>query len=323
MFSVIITNEAEAIKAVLKDTDAATVVEILPSCGGILRSFTVQYKGRSLNVIDGYDDAEDFKNNCTAKGFKSCKLSPFVCRLKNGWYPFGQSTYHVHKFYLGENALHGLLYDAVFTVTEQYANDARASVTMKHEYRAEDMGYPFNYDCIITYELTKGNSLAISTEIINKDEGIIPVSDGWHPYFTLGGKVDDLQLEFQAKSMLEFDDQLLPTGSAIPYQEFGALRKIGSTSFDNCFVLDQTVPIAIGSQPLCVLRDLTQKIQIEIHPDKTYPYLQIYTPDHRNSIAIENLSSAPDAFNNGMGLITLAPGTSTSFKTTYKISPVA
>ena len=314
MFSVTITSEGDASKVVLKDTATSTMAEIIPSCGAILHAFAVQHNGRSLNVIDGYDNIEDFKNNCTSKGFKSCKLSPFVCRLKNGWYPFGQSTYHIHKFYLGENALHGLLYDAVFVVTDQYADATKASVTMKHEYRAEDMGYPFNYDCIVTYELTEGNSLSINTEIINKDEGIIPICDGWHPYFTLGGKIDDLQLEFQSKSMLEFDEQLIPTGKALPYQEFGALKKIGEQSFDNCFVLDQT-----ECQPLCVLRDIAQKIQIEIHPGKAYPYLQIYTPDLRNSIAIENLSSAPDAFNNGMGLMTLAPGASAFFKTNYKI----
>ena len=314
MFSVTILGEGDTIKAVLKNTVTSTVAEILPSCGAILHAFTVEHDGRSLNVIDGYANADDFKKNCTAKGFKSCKLSPFVCRLKNGWYPFGQSTYHIHKFYLRENALHGLLYDAAFTVTDRYADETKSSVTMKHEYHAEDLGYPFNYDCLITYELKEENSLTIITEIMNKDEGIIPIADGWHPYFTLGGKIDDLQLEFQGKSMLEFDEQLIPTGKAFPYQEFGVLKKIGDTFFDNCFLLDQT-----ECQPLCVLRDVVQKIQIEIHPDKAYPYLQIYTPDHRNSIAIENLSAAPDAFNNGMGLITLAPGASASFKTTYKI----
>src|SRR6185295_2442039 len=133
-FSVTIINDADGGKVALKDETRATLVEIMPACGAILHAFTVQHHGRSLNVIDGYDDADDFKNNCTSKGFKSCKLSPFVCRLKNGWYPFGQSTYHVHKFYLGENALHGLLYDAAFTVTEQYSDDEMASVTMKHEY---------------------------------------------------------------------------------------------------------------------------------------------------------------------------------------------
>jgi galactose mutarotase-like enzyme len=43
--------------------------------------------------------------------------------------------------------------------------------------------------------------------------------------------------------------------------------------------------------------------RLTIEPDKEYPILQIYIPPHRNSIAIENLSGAPDNFNNKMGLV--------------------
>ena len=60
-----------------------------------------------------------------------------------------------------------------------------------------------------------------------------------------------------------------------------------------------------------------KKVQIEFHPEESYPYLQIYTPEHRKSIAIENLSGAPDAFNNGMGLKVLQPGELATFTTKY------
>jgi aldose 1-epimerase len=46
--------------------------------------------------------------------------------------------------------------------------------------------------------------------------------------------------------------------------------------------------------------------------------LQVFIPDHRQSIAIENLSSAPDSFNNKMGLVILPPGQSRSFKVFYR-----
>ena len=39
-----------------------------------------------------------------------------------------------------------------------------------------------------------------------------------------------------------------------------------------------------------------------------YRYLQVYTPPGRESIAIEPMTCAPNAFNNGMGLIRLDPG---------------
>ncbi|MEJ7588728.1 MAG: aldose 1-epimerase, partial [Ferruginibacter sp.] len=202
-------------------------------------------------------------------------------------------------------------------VGDQYANESGAGIELNYEYRGIERGYPFHYNCKISYHLKTGNELTIATNIINTDEGLIPVQDGWHPYFTFGGKIDDLQLEFQSKEMVVFDESLIPTGNVVPYQEFGSLKKIGSAIIDNCFTLNFA-----ECQPLCVLRDAGKKLQIEVRPGKHYPYLQIYTPLHRNSIAIENLSAPPDAFNNKMDLIILQPGENIIFTTTYKITPL-
>jgi aldose 1-epimerase len=312
MFSVLEKKENGFNIVELKDQSSGTTVSVIPDSGAVLHAFAVNHNGRVLNVIDS--SFEDLKN-IEAGGFKSCKLSPFVCRLNNGQYHFGEKDYRIEKFLLGKHAIHGLLYDVAFSPEELYADENKASLLLKHEYRASDKGYPFNYDCIVSYELGAGNELRIRTKIVNKDEGHIPVSDGWHPYFTFGGKIDDLQLEFQSKEIVEFDADLLPTGKKLPYQEFGSLKHIGTTELDNCFTANFA-----ECQPMLVLRDPANKIQLEIIPARSYPFLQIYTPPHRKSIAIENLSSAPDAFNNGMGLVTLAPGESADFTTTYKLT---
>lgn len=314
MFSIQKKEENGFRKIFLKDETSNTVAEILPACGAILHAFIAENKGERVNVIDSYKSAEDFEENVTSKGFLGSKLSPFVCRLNKGSYHFGDKDYKIEKFYMGQSAIHGILYDENFIVTGTIANELHASVTMKYEYRAEDAGYPFNYDCIVTWQLEKDNKLTVTTECINKDEGLIPIQDGWHPYFTLGDSIDNLQLEFQSKEMVEFDEELLPTNNLIPYHNFNSLKKIGSTFFDNCFKLAEA-----DCQPLCVLRNPKTGIEVEIHPDPSYPYLQIYTPPHRRNIAIENLSGTPDAFNNGMGVITLEPGESALFKTAYKI----
>ncbi len=320
MFAINQNSENGFEKLVLKDKLSKTYVEIIPACGAILHAFTVFHNGIYINTIDHYETKADFSENVTSKGFKSCKLSPFACRINNASYHFGEKDYTIKKFLLNGSALHGLLYDAPFIILEQFADDLSAGVTLKYTYTGTDEGYPFYYDCLVEYQLKKDNELTIVTEIINKDKGLIPIQDGWHPYFSFGGKIDDLQLEFQSKEILVFDDALLPTGETKPYAAFDSIKKIGENFFDNCFTLNFADPMAIGCQPLCVLRDPSKKLQIEIRPDKHYPYLQIYTPPHRNSIAIENLSAAPDAFNNKLGLITLQPGESTIFTTTYKIT---
>lgn len=315
MFSVTAKKENGFDKIELADEQTQTRVEIIPACGAILYYFAVLHNGNMQNVIENDASASAFKDNVEAQGFKSCKLSPFACRINKAHYRFAGEEYTIEKFTLSGHALHGLLFDAAFTVTEQQADEEKAAVSMLHEYRGTDKGYPFSYDCLITYTLSKGNTLDIKTEILNRDDGLIPLQDGWHPYFTFGKKIDELQLEFQSKEILEFDDGLIPTGKLLHYGEFGSLKKIGDTGFDNCFTLN-----FYECQPLCVLRDPEKKIQVEIHPDKSCPYLQIYTPPNRNSIAIENLSAAPDAFNNGMGLISLLPGTKAVFKTRYKVT---
>jgi aldose 1-epimerase len=69
-----------------------------------------------------------------------------------------------------------------------------------------------------------------------------------------------------------------------------------------------------------MLTDKELGIGLYFYPDRSYPYLQVYTPPHRRSIAIENLSAAPDAFNNGIGLISLGPEDSKAFQTRYRIA---
>ena len=313
MFSIQKKNENGFGKIILRDELSGTFAEIAPSCGAILHAFTAKKEDREYNVIDSYTSAEDFKKNVTSGGFKGCKLSPFVCRINKGKYHFAGKDYTIEKYYDRNNALHGEIYDAAFTIVEEVAD--AAIVSMKYEYNGTDPGYPFLYECLVTYRLEKENQLNVITKVINKDSRQIPVQDGWHPYFKLDAKIDDLELQFQSKEMVEFDSELIPTGKLIPYTEFNNSKKFGDTFFDNCFTLDPE-----KGQPMCIVKNNEGNFQVEIHPDSSYPYLQFYTPPHRNSIAIENISGSPDAFNNGMGFAILDPGQSATFTTSYKIT---
>jgi len=314
MFSIDKKIENGFEKVVLKNDLTNNYASIIPSCCAMLNEFVVEEKNERINVIDSYRSFDEFKNHLEEKGFLGCKLSPFVCRLNEAKYTFGEKEYFIQKSLPAKHALHGLLYDKAFTLISETANELNASITMKYEYRAEDPGYPFNYDCIVTWQLEPENKLTVITECINKDEGLIPMQDGWHPYFTLGDSIDDLHLEFQAKNMVEFNSELLPTKRLVDYSRFSTIEKLGDTFLDNCFTLDTQ-----ECQPLCVLRNVEKNIEVQLLPHESYPYLQIYTPPHRRSISIENISGAPDAFNNGMGFITLEAGQSALFQTSYKI----
>ncbi len=311
-FSAIVHQGEEAPVIVLKDELSETSAEIF-AFGAVLNKFSIRHQQAEFNVIDGFVNVSDAMKNI-APAFKSAKLSPFVCRIKNQKYHFGESTHHLSKYAMGKHAIHGLVYDAVFSVVETQADENSACVKLQHVYDEQGEGFPYAFRCEVEYSLKQNNELTVKTTITNVDEQLVPVADGWHPYFTLHDTVDECLLEFQSKEMLEFDDELIPTGIMFPYEEFGSLKFLAHSRFDNCF----TVNFA-ECQPMCVFRNPKKQIQVEIHPSKEYPYLQLYTPDHRQSIAIENLSAAPDALNNGLGLKVLEPHESVVFVTKYII----
>jgi aldose 1-epimerase len=297
---------------VLNDNASQTSVEIIPSCGAILHAFKIKLEDGVLNVIDSYSNKNEFENKAEEKGFRGCKLSPFVCRLKEGKYNFGEKDYTIEKFYLGRHALHGLIYDAHFEIIQLNATTTSARAELLFNYKRADKGFPFKYECRVIYELNNNHALHISTIIKNKESHAIPIVDGWHPYFTFGGSVNDLYMSFKSKGMFEFDEELIPTKNILPYTEFNNMKQIGETRLDNGFLAEVN-----SREPVLILKDAEKKLQLEIRPDKSYPVLQIYTPDHRQSIAIENLSGAPDSFNNEIGLTLLQGGREAVFNTSY------
>ena len=298
---------------VLEDATTGTKAEIF-AFGALLNQFSILHNGVTKNVIYGYENTGDAQQNITPL-FQSAKLSPFVCRVKDGRYTFGTGDYKLEKYYYHNEALHGLLYDAVFTVIETGATNDFAFATLAYDYRNCDAGYPFFYRVEITYRLAANNRLTVATQIINTSKVSIPVADGWHPYFCLGETVNDLRLSINASSLVEFDNRLLPTGHFLPYIGFAEPQPVGDTVFDNCFALTENT-----DRPACTLFNGQSRLQLTVFAEKDYPYLQLFTPANRACIAIENLSSLPDSFNNGIGLIILEPAQRKDFIAVYQLS---
>ncbi|MGN6616443.1 MAG: aldose 1-epimerase [Ilyomonas sp.] len=308
-FEVTVTGGTHDEVIVLHEYFTDTIAEVF-TFGALLNQFSVEKNGEKKNVIMGFANVEDAKENITA-AFQSAKLSPFVCRMKDGVYQFNGESYKINKFYLQTEAIHGLLYDAPFAVTEKGATEEYAFATLQYVYDKKNEGFPFTFKMEVTYRLETQSRLTVITKVTNTDNRPFPLSDGWHPYFHLGETVDTLELKLNSKEMAVFDENLLPTGKLISFTEFKTFKTLGSVSLDNCFVLDGFDTTA------CSIKDVQTGLQLDIIPDASYPYLQIYTPADRKSIAVENLSSVPDAFNNGIGLIVLQPEESKTFTTSY------
>jgi aldose 1-epimerase len=292
----------------IANNDTKVYIDIVTK-GGLLNSW-VQSKGSSqFDVIDGNDLSNDWVN-FESNGFKSAKMNPFCCRLNFGQYDYNESSYKIEKFYLHNHAIHGLLYDEVFEIEQTEINDQCAMVCLSYHYQKNDAGYPFDYHVKLKWSFWKDNKIMVQTEITNNENEVIPMMDGWHPYFKLAESIDDCTLQFINNGILEYDKELIPTNKIIPNHEFENGIKLKGINLDNGYLLDLT-------NPICILENTQYKIVVTA--DHNYPYLQIYTPPHRKSIAIENLTGAPDSFNNKMGLHIMQPHEIWSLTTQYQL----
>ena len=291
----------------ITNNDTKAYIDIL-SKGGLLNSWVQPNGSTPLDVIDGNDLSKGWVN-FESNGFKSAKMNPFCCRLNYGKYEIDTSSYKIEKFYLQKHAIHGLLYDAEFEVDNTELNDQCAIVYLSYQYQKKDAGYPFDYQIKIKWTFWMDHKIVVETEITNNENFDIPMVDGWHPYFKIAESIDDCTLQFMNKGLLEYDTELIPTNVILPNHDFENGKLLKEINLDNGFLADP-------NNPSCVLENT--KYKVVITPDHNYPYLQIYTPPHRKSIAIENLSGAPDCFNNKMGLHIMQPHEIWTLKTQYQ-----
>lgn len=283
----------------LEDVQQHIRVDVVPSAGGILNAWWVG----DVNIIDGYSSHGDFLARVHA-GFRSAKLLPFVCRLNQAKYRWQGQDYRLDKFLLNGSALHGIVYDQAFTVAETGQDATGCAIELVYDYSGWHQGYPFPFSCKVKYALREGGKLEISTWLSNDASAVssLPIVDGWHPYFALGGVADHWWLEIGTDQMMEYNEALIPTGRYLRDGRFFGGAMIGDTRLDNGFLLGD------APGPFCILRNQQNGLTVKFSRQLNYPFLQLYIPDNRKSIAIENLSGAPDAFNNGIGLTELQPG---------------
>jgi aldose 1-epimerase len=306
------TNDLSLLR--LQDNATGAMVAILPAYGALLHAFEIPLAGKPFNVIDNYASKGDADQGVTSS-YKSARLSPFVCRIAGGKYQFEDQEFEFSRKFMDGSAIHGLLANKPFNLLQQFADDHSASASFRYHYQREDAGYPFDYICEVRYTLHPNRVLQVQTSVLNLDDHSIPIADGWHPYFTLGGAINDYELQFSSHTMLEFNERLIPTGQFLEETSFWQPTLLKDRQLDNCFLLE----VQEGT-PCCLLRNPQNGLTLSFYTNAHYPYLQIYTPDHRKSIAIENLSGAPDCFNNGMGLTLLAPRHTATFNVWYQLS---
>ncbi|MGL1930487.1 MAG: hypothetical protein OCC45_01860 [Desulfotalea sp.] len=295
----------------LIDSKTTVTIGILPFLGGSINSISLNKGGEIAELLDGYKDEDEAKNKLAAS-YKGSSLFPFANRIKDGKYDFKSKSYKLPiNTSQDNNAIHGLIYDKCFDISDKIIEEDFCQLKLTYNSKGEP-GYPFFFKLEQIYTLHARDGFKCSTKVTNLHDEEIPVAHGWHPYFKFpDAKIDELTLQFPAKDILELDNRNIPTGKTLPYAQFNTEKKIAKTKIDSCFSLERKNKAVISlSYP-------QKKIRLDIWQEtgkQKYNYLQIYTPPHRNSIAVEPMTSPGNSFNNGIDLMVINP------KSTIKLS---
>ena len=252
-------------------------------------------QGGSLQVltINGHELIKDMLPMTYEDTFASAILFPFANRIKDGHYEFEDNTY---QFDINEaklhNALHGLVYNKTFEVVREDTTETAASVTLVYHEKNKCNGFPYTYAIYLEYILSE-NTLDLNVEVKNTDTKTFPFILGWHPYF-LSKDLFNSHLVFDCNKKIEMDERNIAIGTS--YIDNIDSFKIADQFLDDCFILESKTILF-----------LTPSYILELKTTEEDCFLQLYTPPHANTIAIEPTTGISDSFNNGVGLKTLHP----------------
>jgi aldose 1-epimerase len=269
---------------------------VVPAFGANL--LDLQFGG--ISVIEGFKTPEELVEIAWGK---SIILFPFPNRLRDGRYVHEGKTYQfpINNADTG-NAIHGFSNNVKMDVSNVETTENEGVLTCTYTHDGSHEGYPFRFSFNITFIL-RGSNLDINMALTNEDSKTIPVGLGWHPYFRLSEKSDDTFLQMPDCQLIEIDERMIPTGSKSDFMDFQTLTQIKDGFLDNGFYIKNQTQ---NAEVILFSNIGTLTCWQETGAGK-WNFVQVFTPPHRMSIAIEPMTCNVDAFNNKDGLTILQP----------------
>ena len=273
----------------LTSPDNASKASICLTQGGRLSTFLFN----NIKLLADYKPSS-YKNN-----YASSILFPFANRIKDGKYSFNNKNYQLECNEVDKNnALHGLVFNKTFSSIKKEITPNHASITIQYKNKGLNEGFPYKFNLQLTYTLNK-NGLDLVAKIINEDQKSFPFTLGWHPYF-LSSDLAKSSINFKSKLKYTFDEQQIITGTKD--LDFSLPYNLKNTKLDDGYPLESNK-----------VELITPEYSFKIKTSSKDTFLQVYTPEDTNVIAIEPMTGAADNFNNKIGLQILEP------KNKYKV----
>jgi aldose 1-epimerase len=279
--------------------DKGDSFSVVPQFGACLLDLQFNH----LSVLDGYATPEEL---IEGKWSKNIILLPYPNRLRDGRYVHNDATYQFDLTNAAtQNSIHGFGYDAPMVVDMVWKNAKETGIKCSWQHDGTHAAYPFPFTAEIKMIL-RGPKFDMTMAFKNDGNLAIPVGLGWHPYFKMSEKSDDSSLKMPDCQLIGIDDRMLPTGKKTAFKGFKRLTPIRNKTLDNGFLMNNQTQNAET-----ILASAHGKLTFwQETGERKWNFLQVFTPPHRKSVAIEPMTCNIDAFNNGDGLVMLKPSES-------------
>jgi galactose mutarotase-like enzyme len=263
---------------------------VVTEVGATLR----QYVAGDRDLIEGFKASE------MCSGGRGQLLLPWPNRIRDGSYEFGGRRLQLP---LSEperhHASHGLVRWTSWRPCDRAPDRIRLELVLHPQ-----PGYPFQLELGAEYSLSAAG-LRVALSARNGGDGPAPFGAGSHPYLKPSGEaIDGGMLWVPARSYLEVDERLVPTGRRLPVAgtpfDFRQARPLGDSVLDTCFADLEEPAVEFDG--------------VRLSWDDSYNHLQLFTGDtlsadrRRRGLAVEAMSCPADAFNSHQGLVVLEPG---------------
>lgn len=224
-------------------------------------------------------------------------LLPYANRVRNARYLWEGKEYNLPKNN-GEHSIHGITRELEWNLGKMRKNKGMCTLNLSSS------SYPTDLFLKVIFEISR-TAFKTSIEAENKGPRTAPFMAGMHPYFNF---TDSWTIEsLQNLLRLNYESGYFPDGSMTPVKPM-TLSSTSGISFDNTYLTNSTPTLAGGDR----------KIRIET---TNMPYLVLYNGKYAGkiSVAAEPMSAAPDSYNNGLGLVSIPPGSSFRCSATFRL----
>ena len=310
----IISRPIGTVECYVLQRDDGAEFEILSGYGAGLNAWRIpdSKTGKLADLLFGYREGDDiFKIGPDTNA--GCRLAPFPGRVAYAKFNWNGKDYQlVNNVSWAPHALHGFLQNKEWKFVNFESDSEKCVATFSIDWPGAFAGFPFPFRAINKITFT-GESYSVESTVTNIGAGDLPYSEGWHPYYTLGEKIDNLTMELPETDLALLDKADIPTGEFKPDTRFVGGRLINDEFINDCFVLKKEKNFE-NILAAVELKSDSKSLQIwQKAGQEQYNTIQIYTPPNRMSIAIEPMTAEPDTLNHHRDLIVIRPGENRTF----------